>query len=158
MALLSAFRSIIETDEQAKRQVDARLQSLHRRFLEHAARLDLSAAQAPTASAESDLRNLSADHRHSADLVKDALIARRASVPAGTSAVAPATGINHWARATEDLAALQQAHGEVLDAAAAILETHPELTDLFETLIRRTSEHITRVRNLIARADPQALN
>ena len=155
---MTSFRNLFASEEQAKQTVDARLQDLNRRFLENAGRLDLTASQAPTESAETDLRKLAAEHRRSADLLRDALIGRRASVPAGAGAVPALSGINHWARTTEDLVALQQAHGEMLDAAADILESHPELTDLFEVLMRQTSENITHLRGMIARADPQAFN
>lgn len=158
MALLDTFRGILEGDERAHRRVNEDLRNLYKGFVERAARIELTANEAPTESSENDLRKLAADHRKTADLIKVALEARKSSAPSAVAAPTPSGAVNHWARVVEDLEATHEGHNQLREVANRILETNPELTDLFETLTQRFADHVARLRGEIARADPQALN
>ncbi len=158
MALLDMLRELVESDEDARRRVDDQLKGLHRSYHERALRLEATAGQAPSSATESDLRRLASDHRRLADLVGTALEARAASLPAAPESASSAEGHNHWARIVDDLAVFQAGRNQTLELGNAIVERHPELTELFDVLTRKCDEHVTRLRGEIARADPQALN
>ncbi len=158
MALLDTFRGILESDEQAEKRINGRLQNLFRGFVERAERLALTAGQAPSKATETDLRKLADDHRATADLIKSALESRKSSAPSSVGAVTASTGVNHWARIVEDLEVFQQGRNQLMELSNDILESYPELTPLFDALAKKTADHIARLRGEIARADPQALN
>ncbi len=156
--MLDVFRGALETDEQAKKRINASLQGIFRGFVERANHLELTADQAPTEATERDLRKLAADHRETANVVRAALAARGSSAPSSVGAVEPASGLSHWARIVEDLEGFHTGRNEIMELANKVLESYPELTEVFDSLSQRMSDHITRLRGEIARADPQALN
>jgi hypothetical protein len=158
MALLDTFRGIFEGDERAHRRVNEDLRNLYQGFVERAAHIELTAGEAPTEAMENDLRKLAADHRETAELIKVALEARKSSAPSAVAAPAPTGAVNHWARVVEDLEDAHKGHNQLREVANRILESNPELTDLFDTLTQRLAAHVARLRGEIARADPQALN
>lgn len=158
MAWLDTFRGLMGDDEQSKKRVVAGLRDLHRGFLERAQWLELTAAQAPSESAETDLRHLAADHRVTADLIAAALAARKASVRSAAAVAPVSNAVNHWSRIVEDLEVFQTGRNEILEQARDLLDLDPDLTDLFDLLTRRMNEHVARLRGEIAQADPQALN
>ena len=158
MALLDTFRGLIDGGESNRKHINSELRRLYIGFLDRARRLETSAQQAPSESTDTDLRRLAADHRRTADLIKAALEARDSSAPQYRAGELPALGHNHWARIVEDLEAFQHGRNEIQALADAILERHPELTDLFEALARAMDDHITRLRGEIARADPLAMD
>lgn len=66
--------------------------------------------------------------------------------------------LNYWTRLCQDLEhhieTAQRLQRCVLDA----IEEAPEFVDSVQRIAEREAEHIRELRNLIARADPQALN
>ena len=158
MTLMDSIRGLLESDEDANRRVNSQLHDLYRSYHARADRLQATASQAPSESTERDLKTLASDHRRLADLIAAALEERSASVPSVPESAEESVGHNHWARVVEDLPVFQEGRNSTLDLGSAILEKHPELTDLFDVLTRKCDEHVARLRGEIARADPQALN
>lgn len=158
MAWMNTLRGILDPRERDARDLVAGLREVRRGFLERARRLELTADQAPSASAESDLRRLAADHRATADLVADALASYNVSTKDAPVAVPASSAVNHWARIVEDLEVFQAGRNRILDLARDLADLDAVLPDLFDTLTRRMNEHVARLRGEIAQADPQALN
>lgn len=117
------------------------------------------AAMAPNAMCEEELRSLAADHEALAHQLGKALAERGidAFTPAPRDVGAP-SGLNHWARLVQDLEGVRQARDALLEAATRIGDIDPPLGELLGALSRECEAHAIRLRGLIARADPQALN
>ncbi len=158
MALLDTFRGFLESDEQAHKRINGGLQNLFRGFVERANRLDQTAAQAPAESMANDLRKLAQAHRETGELIKAALESRRSAAPTAIAVATRPTEVNHWARIVEDLEEFHNGRDQIMDMGNDIVETCPELTDLFESLTLTMTDHVGRLRREIARADPQAQN
>ncbi len=158
MALLDTLRGIVESDEQAHKRINSSLQTLFRGFVERSNRLHQTAAQAPVESMAMDLRKLADAHRETGELIRAALESRRSAAPTVIAAATRPSEENHWARIVEDLQAFHDGRDQVMDLGNDIVESCPELTDLFESLTVKMSDHIARLRREIARADPQAHN
>ena len=68
----------------------------------------------------------------------------------------PPLGQNHWARLVSALEHHREARDELIEGAMAVAEDYPQLGAQLEQLGREEASVIEELRNLIARADPQA--
>ena len=76
-----------------------------------------------------------------------------------TPTTSPITdGQNHWARLVQVLEHQRESRKQLLEAAVEHAETHPELAALLRKLLREKDTLIEHLRNLVAKADPQALD
>ncbi len=140
-------------------EIQRELAGYHLSLQDRARRMAEHAGLAPNTTCEVELRSLAADHERLADRLGKALAERgiKVSTPALREVGAP-SGPNHWARLVEDLESIRQARSDLLEAATRIGDTDPSLGELLGALSRECEAHAVRVRGLIARADPQALD
>ena len=123
-----------------------------------AAHLSRHAEMAPQAQAAEGLAQLAAAEAKQAERLRDALRAAGEAVPAASAAVRPPGALNHWARLVHDLEAQRSSEQGLRELAVHFAETLPDTAALFDELCREEHVHCERLRGLIARADPQALD
>jgi hypothetical protein len=136
-----------------------RLRDLCRRSVDQTRRLESAAAQAPTASAETDLRSLAAAQNELTSTLETAL-AERPSQPAPAPPAATLNGAtrNHWARLVIALEACREVRAQLARMIPGLLDADPSLAGLLDNLDRGYHAQSVSLRTLIARADPQALD
>lgn len=136
----------------------ARLVSLQQGFSQRAHRLEAHAQLAPTAGAERSLTALAARQAAAAEAIADTLRQRGVAPPAVPSNEPDGTESSHWARLATDLETGRAANAALLQQIPALLEDGPELAPLLESLRHGLDGLLRELRELIARADPHALN
>ncbi len=135
----------------------AKLRALHQRSADRAARFAAYAAQAPSPNAEDDLRALSADEGKLAVALAEALAERGAAPAVGPASLNGATP-NHWARLVAVLDSCREAHDELVRQTPDLIALDASIAPLLDTLSRQLDHEIGALRELVARADPHALN
>jgi hypothetical protein len=133
------------------------LEAIHRGSADRAARLAAAAAAAPHAGAARELDALAAGERALAASVAEALAAHGGR-PATAAVVSEGAGRNHWARLVGVLDACRDSHDEIVRLMPRLIALDPSIAGLVDALTRRLDAEIAELRNLIARADPQAVD
>jgi hypothetical protein len=113
---------------------------------------------APQAQGIEGLKELAAAEGKQADRLRDALRAAGRAIPPTPTASIPAGGLSHWGRLVQDLEAHRSSTQRLRELAIHFAETLPDTAELFDELCREEHVHCERLRGLIARADPQALD
>jgi hypothetical protein len=116
------------------------------------------AQMAPTAPLEEELSKLGLDVGAQAERIGTLLAQRQLARPAAANESAALTPPSHWARLVYDLEQLRETRRQLLDAYARLNEVEPALAAELEDCGRQVEGHLHRLRSMIARADPQALN
>lgn len=112
---------------------------------------------APQSYSANGLRELAALEEEQVLRLKGALQAAGAQVPS----IRPTDDVpapNHWARLVHDLEAHQLSTNQFRQFAMKFAEQLPQTAELFSVLCHEEQQHCERLRALIARADPQALD
>lgn len=138
-------------------EIQARLGQMYTALAGLSAQVLAHAQMAPTAALEEELSKLGEEIGAQAEGIGMLLAQRQLTPPAAgeTGAVVPTS---HWARLVQDLEQLREVRRLLLDAYARSNEVEPALAAELEDCGRRVEGHLHRLRSLIARADPQALN
>jgi hypothetical protein len=123
-----------------------------------AAQLSRHADMAPQAQGAEGLARLAAAETQQAERLREALRAAGEAVTAPAPVGLPPGALNHWARLVQDLEAHRSSTRRLRELAVHFAETLPETAALFDDLCREEHVHCERLRGLIARADPQALD
>jgi hypothetical protein len=123
-----------------------------------AQQLGSHAEMAPQAHSVEGLKELAAAEEKQAERLRDALRAAGQLVPTISAAPLPPGALNHWARLVQDLEAHRLSAQLLRELAVHFAETLPDTAGLFDELCREEQVHCERLRGLIARADPQALD
>lgn len=121
------------------------------------AQVQAHARLAPTATLEEEVEKLALGIGAQAERIGTMLDGHQLARP-DASAAEVAAQPSHWARLVQDLELLRQARGLLLDAYARLNEVDPSLAAELEDCNRRVDDQLHRLRSLIARADPQAIN
>ena len=79
-------------------------------------------------------------------------------VPAAGPSAAQATGQNHWARLLLALEQHREVRQRLRELSISVEDDDPALSDALGHIGREEQVVVEHLRNLIARADPQALN
>ncbi len=136
-------------------------EALRRCYLDcvgRARQLARHAEMAPQAFSLEGLKDLAAAEEQQAERLREALRAAGESVPTVAAAHLPPGALNHWARLVQDLEAQRLSARHLRELAVHFAETLPNTAALFDELCREEQVHCERLRALIARADPQALD
>ena len=123
-----------------------------------ARQLSRHAEMAPQAHSVEALTELAAAEEKQAERLRDALRAAGQAPPGVPSDSLPPGALNHWARLVQDLEAHRASARRLRELAVHFAETLPDTAGLFDELCREENVHCERLRGLIARADPQALD
>jgi len=120
--------------------------------------LDRHAEMAPQEHAARGLRELAVDEAAQADRLLGALRAANAPVPDVPGVSLPLGATNHWARLVQDLEAHRISMRRLRELAIHFSQELPSTANLFDGTSREEFAHAERLRALIARADPQAID
>jgi predicted transcriptional regulator len=152
------LRRLAIGEEGVSDDVREELRRLCAGFSERASRLAHDAAQAPNDLAERELTRLAEDHAGLGKGMREILAGRHIDAPSLDESPTPSMGPNHWARLVEDLQDQRAARGQLLELVARVNESDPELAAALESLAGGVETHLARLRSLIARADPHAID
>jgi hypothetical protein len=113
---------------------------------------------APNQHAERGLRRMAVDQGAAADHLRAVLDRRGLTLANGTAETAPASTDSHWARLVQDLEGMQAVRRRALELTITISDAEGDLVAALAEVSRTVETQLGRLRGLIARADPQALN
>jgi hypothetical protein len=134
------------------------LQKAHAGFVQRAEQMRRHAETAPNQLNHQELGRLGDEEQAYAQQLLEALTAMGASSTLQAAGTVPDGALNHWGRLVQDLEAHRAAARHLREEAVHFAETLPETAKLLEQLCRAEEAHALRLRDLIARTDPQALN
>ncbi len=140
------------------REAIPELRAVRAALLRRARCMRLHAEQAPNELSRAELARLADEDDAEADRVAAALTALGSQLITPEKPLPPADACNHWGRLVEDLQAHRSAVRRMREDAIHFAETMPEAASLFDRLCAAEQAHALRLRDLIARADPHALN
>ena len=146
-----------EAEDSASDVVAADLCRLVAELREEAHQLEGDAELAPNQSAELALHDLARERAAAADHLARVLGREATLQPADAAPFVPA-GDSQWARLVQDLERLRTVRARLLEVGARLDGSQTELSTAVEDVFRVAESHLGRLRALIARADPQALN
>jgi len=126
--------------------------------VQRAQQLRRHAAMAPQAYSTEGLDELAAAEDQQAERLREALRAAGETAPPVPAAALPGGALNHWGRLVQDLERHRAAVRRLRELAVHFAESLPATAELFDQLCREEAIHSERLRTLIARADPQALD
>lgn len=125
---------------------------------QRAQRLARHAELAPNEFSAAALKELAGAEEAQAARLRGALLAAEAPVPSVPGAPPLPGALNLWGRLVQDLEAHRLSARRLRELAVHFAESLPTTAALFDELCGEESIHCERLRGLIARADPQALN
>jgi hypothetical protein len=134
------------------------LQACYVGGVQRARQLGRHAEMAPQAYATDGLQDLATAEEKQTERLRDALRAANAPVPTVPTESLPPGALNHWARLIQDLEAHRASARQLRELTVHFAESLPSTAELFDQLCREEMDHCERLRTLIARADPQALD
>ncbi len=126
--------------------------------VQQARQLARHAEMAPQHYSVQTLTELARGEEHHVETLRQALRAADTAVPEVPEERLPAGALNHWARLVQDLEAHRAAVRRLRELAVHFAESQPTAAALFDELCCDEALHCERLRELIARADPQALD
>jgi len=113
---------------------------------------------APQPSVADELRRLCEIETAAAGRLAEGFRAMGIPAPPAPTPPPAANGQSHWARLVQVLERQREIRKQLFEAAIEHAETHPELAVLLGQLSREKEALIEQLRDLIARADPQAID
>ena len=138
--------------------VSDRLDQCYVECVRRAAQLAQHAEMAPQPHSAEGLRALASAEEAQVARLRDALRTIGAIVPDVSIAPLPTGALNHWGRLIQDLEAHRASARRLRELAIRFADSLPSTAKLFDELCNEESIHCERLRSLIARADPQALD
>jgi rubrerythrin len=119
-----------------------------------AAQISDHAERAPYPHMAKRLRQMAAEKRASANLLRAKLDADGKTLEETPREIK--SGQNHWERMAQDLNDQRSLETKLLERAALLNEKAPELAELLRQIAAAHRPHMAALQDLIARADPQA--
>jgi len=151
-------RFVAGSETVARRAAIAALSQSYVECTQRARRLLSHAELAPHEFSAQALKELAAADDAQAARLRDALRAAEAEVPTVADPAPLPGALNLWGRLVQDLEAHRTATQRLRELAGHFAESLPTTATLFDELRHEESMHAERLRSLIARADPQALD
>ena len=130
------------------------LRESYRRLYNLAEQIDLHAEKAPYPHVAQRLRQIAAEKRSSANLLRDKILSLGEEL--GETPPDIKSGKNHWQRMVRDLNDQKALETDFSERAALLAEQAPELAELLGNIIAAQRPHKEMLLDLVARADPQA--
>lgn len=134
------------------------LQQAHAGLVQRAEQLRRHAQLGPNQLSCIELARLADEEEAEAQRVAQAVVALGGAASASPAQTPAAGSLNHWGRLVQDLEGHRAAAKRLREDAFHFAETLPEAAALFEQLCHAEERHALRLRDLIARTDPHALN
>ena len=156
MGLLDRLSRLIAENSTAELRLA--LRELYIGYLHRTVQLEQHAKQAPHRYSMEALHGLLAAEQRHCERLRQAIEAAGDSPPEAGPQLSPQPASNHWARMVHDLEAHRISVQQFREAAVRFGGSFPETAALFHDLCLEESGHCRDLRELIARADPQALD
>jgi hypothetical protein len=134
------------------------LREIHADAVESMLLLRQHANMAPQDYSRDGLERLAAAAREQVDSLRACLRERGLPVPPEPSAPTIAIPTSHWARLVQDLERHRASSRRLRELAAHFADSHPSVAAFLNQLCQQNLHACERLRTLIARADPQALD
>lgn len=131
---------------------------LHSALVDTARALVHCADLGPHPRVADQLRHLALDATSAAERLAAALKALGVALPPTRNQPPIAQGLNHWARLVRILERQRELRAQLLEATIRHGETHRPLVALLDRLAQEQVRSIQHLRDLVAQADPQALD
>ena len=141
-----------------QRALVGELRTLHQGSADRAERFAAYAAQAPTPGAERQLQQLASGEAALTKALAQALADRGAPAVATPAQLLNGATPNHWARLVAAMDHCRDAHDQLVRSTANLVALDPSVAGLLDALSRNLGTEIAALRELVARADPHALN
>jgi len=151
-------RLVIGGQTAAQRAAAGALEECYSGAAQRARQLARHAELAPQEYSISALRELAAAEDAQVERLRQALQGAGRPVPVVATTPPPGGAMNHWRRLVQDLEAHRASARRLRELTVHFAESLPTTAALFDELCRNESIHCERLRTLIARADPQALD
>jgi hypothetical protein len=116
------------------------------------------AALAPQEQSRQVLENLAQEAAQQIDRLRTALRERDIGLVPQPAPAAARASMNHWERLVQDLERHQASSARLRDVAMEFASSHPSAAAFLRRLGEEDARTCERLRHLIARADPQALD
>ena len=130
------------------------LKESHYALCSLAGQINSHAERAPYPHVAQQLRQIAAEKRLSANLLRDKILSLAERLEDTPSDIK--SGKNHWERMVQDLRDQKALENGFLERAALLDEQAPELAELLRDLVVSQRSHKETLLDLITRADPQA--
>lgn len=136
----------------------AELRLIYTDLLRQSRRLAHSAGLATDPGLERSLRALADEDGQQAARLRDKLIEAGALPPPPLTERVLSAGASQWARLVDVLELHRETRNRLVEATAHWMRERPALGEFLEKMTVREEQHILRLRDLIAHADPQAID
>ncbi len=113
---------------------------------------------APQEHSRQALESLAQGARQQIERLRSALRERDIGLDPQPSPAAPRASMSHWERLVQDLERHQASSARLRDFAIEFASSHPSVAEFLRRLCEEDARTCERLRSLIARADPQALD
>lgn len=134
------------------------LRQIHADAVERMLLLQQHAEMAPQEYSREGLETLAAAAREQVDSLRATLRERGLGLPPEPSHSTGGDPINHWARLVQDLERHRTSSRRLRELAVRFADSHPSVAAFLDQLCQQNLRACGRLRVLIARADPQALD
>lgn len=159
MSLLNRLKAFF-SDEETRDAHDLlpRVREFYTAAVHRETQLRQQAEMAPHAAGRDALRQLAEEEKAIADDLRQIIQQLGSFAGEVVRAPEPLGALNYWARLVQSLEAHQEAIRAMLDESVLITDGQPQMADALRQLARREDQHSSRLRGLIAKSDPQALD
>ncbi len=158
MGVLETIAKFVGSPAARQRQVGDAVARCYAATVQNSRRLHQLAERAPNTASAAGLSELAASEEAVSARLLEALKAAARSAPAIEEAPESATAPSHWGRLVQALEAQRRLVQTLREHTAEFAESFAATAQLFDELRAVESMHCERLRALIARADPQAMN
>lgn len=157
-ALDALARMLTGTPRSTAKTAVTAIRELYRRTAERARQLARHAARTPHEAGRRELEALALAEREHADRMRRKVLALGGFPGDALDSEPRADAPSYWGRLVLDLEAHRDAVRDLLDAATAVTDSDLETALFLRQLAHEEDAHALRLRALIARSDPHALN
>lgn len=119
-----------------------------------AQQIEAHSAQAPYPHLSNRLREIALEKQKTVDFLKKEVA--RLGKEFGQSQLVIKSGKNHWERMRQDVEDQKLLEANLLDNAARLAESAPEISKFLRRIVSEQSSHAEILLDMLVRADPQA--
>lgn len=159
MSLLQGLKSLFRSEEE--RDAHDLLSTVRGFYVDSRHReqqLRHQSEMAPHAAGRDGLLELAGEETEVAERLRQIILGLGSFAGEVNRPAEPLGALNYWGRLAQSLEAHKEAVNALRDEATLITDGLPEVADELRLLARFEESHASRIRGLLAKADPQALN
>jgi hypothetical protein len=159
MSFFKRLKAVFDSEEQRDRHdALAEVRRFYTGAMQRQRELERQSALAPHAAGRDGLLALAQEESAVADQFRRLIQGLGSFAGDVPKAPEPIGALNYWARLTQMLEAHRHAVAEMLDEATLLTDGQPELADELRRIAREEMAHGAKLRALIAKSDPQAID